>query len=185
MEASPTPVRTLGPFAVRGDFGKGKPCRTEHSAEAARPYVELEQVCNAGVGVSLMWGRHAGRMNSASAWLHSTSLSSLQMSSLLERRLNSTRELPEAQRGTPVWKCRQQTMAGPEAIALRVHACRRPLTHLPGLHDYRFRYAPLVAGPDALVVSLDLTGMDEKTAQAALLLSLKTVRWQPLAEVAP
>jgi len=185
MEGSPTPERTMGPFTVRGDFNKDNPCRTEHSADLSRPYSELEQVCIAGVGVYLMSGRHAGRMGSEAVWLHSASLSSLQMSNLLERRLNSSRDLPESQRSAPPWKCRQQTMAGSEAFALQVHACRRPVTHLPGLHDYRFRYAPLLTGPDAMLVSLDLTGMDEKTAQAALLLHMKTLRWQPASKAAP
>jgi hypothetical protein len=47
------------------------------------------------------------------------------------------------------------------------------------------RYVPQVQGPDALLVSLDLTGMDDKTAQAALLLSMKTSRWQPATKAAP
>jgi serine protease Do len=185
IESSPTPERTLGPFTVRGDLNKDNPCRTEHSADASRPYVELEQVCNAGVGVSLMPGRSAGRINSESVWLSSTSLSNWQMSSLLERRLNSTRELPESQRGLPAWKCRQQSMQTPESLPLLVHACRRPVKHLPGLHDYRFRYVSKVQGPDALLVSLDLTGMDEKTAQAALLVFMKSSRWQPVTKAAP
>ena len=185
MESSPTPERTLGPFTVRGDLNKDNPCRTEHSADASRPYVELEQVCNAGVGVSLMPGRSAGRINSESVWLSSSSLSPWQMSNLLERRLNSTRELPESQRGTPPWKCRQQSMQNVEALPLLVYGCRRPVKHLPDLHDYRFRYVSKVPGPNALLVSLDLTGMDEKTAQAALLLVMKTSRWQPATKAAP
>ena len=185
MESSPTPERTLGPFTVRGDLNKDNPCRTEHSADASRPYVELEQVCNAGVGVWLMPGRSAGRINSESVWLSSSSLSPWQMSNLLERRLNSTRDLPESQRGTPPWKCRQQSMQNVEALPLLVYGCRRPVKHLPDLHDYRFRYVSKVQGPNALLVSLDLTGMDEKTAQAALLLVMKTSRWQPATKVAP
>jgi len=185
MESSPAPERALGPFIVRGDFNKDNPCRTEHSADTSRPYVELEQVCNAGAGVSLMPGRSAGRMYSESVWLSSSSLSPWQMSNLLERRLNGTRELPETQRGTPPWKCRQQSMQTPEALPLLVHACRRPLKHLTGLHDYRFRYTPKLPGTDALLVSLDLTGMDEKTAREALLLSMKTLRWQPAGKSAP
>jgi hypothetical protein len=185
MEGSATPARTLGPFTVRGDLNKDNPCRTEHSADASRPYVELEQTCIAGAGISLMPGRSAGRIHSESVWLSSSSLSPWQLSNFLERRLNSTRELPEAQRGTPTWQCRQQSMQTLEALPLLVHACRRPVKHLPGLHDYRLRYVPQVQGPDALLVSLDLTGMDDKTAQAALLLSMKTSRWQPATKAAP
>jgi hypothetical protein len=107
------------------------------------------------------------------------------MSKLLERRLDSTRDLPESQRGTPPWKCRQQSMQTPDALPLLVHACRRPLKHLTGLHDYRFRYTPKLPGTDALLVSLDLTGMDEKTAQAALLVFMKSSRWQPVTKAAP
>jgi DNA-nicking Smr family endonuclease len=42
-----------------------------------------------------------------------------------------------------------------------------------------------VQGPDALLISLDLTGMDEKTAQAALLVFMKSSRWQPVTKAAP
>jgi hypothetical protein len=184
-EKSPTPERALGPFTVQGDFNKDNPCRTEHSADASRPYVELEQFCSAGPGVWLMSGRRAGRMTSESVWLSSSTLSAWQMSNLLERRLYGTRDLPESQRGVPPWKCRQQSMQTPASLPLLVHACRRPITHLPGLHDYRFRYIPKISGPDALLVSLDLTGMDEKTAREALLLSLNTLRWQPAGKAAP
>ena len=76
-------------------------------------------------------------------------------------------------------------MQTPESLPLLVHACRRPVKHLPGLHDYRFRYVSKVQGPDALLISLDLTGMDEKTAQAALLVFMKSSRWQPVTKAAP
>ena len=68
---------------------------------------------------------------------------------------------------------------------MQIYACRRPVRHLPDLHDYKFRYAPLVSGPDALMVSLELTGMDRGSAQAVLGLSLARLRWQPAEAKAP
>ncbi|MFM7341476.1 MAG: S1C family serine protease, partial [Betaproteobacteria bacterium] len=179
------PERALGPFSVHGDFNTENPCRTERSSHPSQPYTEVEQGCQAGVGVYLMPGRHAGRMQSEAVWMHSKSLSSLQMSSLLTRRINSSRTLPESQRGSAAWACRQQRLKTPDGLPVQIYACRRPVKHLPDLHDYKFRYAPLVSGPDALMVSLELTGMDRGSAQAVLGLSLASLRWQPAEAKAP
>lgn len=178
MNKISNPERALGPFSVHGYFNNENPCRTERSSHPSQPYTEVEQGCQAGVGVYLMPGRDAGRMQSEAVWMHSKSLSSLQMSSLLTRRINSSRTVPESQRSSAAWTCRQQRVKTPDGLPVQIYACGRPVKHLPDLHDYKFRYAPLVSGPDALMVSLELTGMDRGSAQAVLGLSLASLRWQ-------
>lgn len=185
MQKVATPERQLGPFTVRADFSKDKPCGTERSTDASLPYVDVEQGCQAGYGVYLMPGQHAGRMQSEAVWTHAKGLGGLQMSSLLTRRLEGSRALTEPQRGSPDWKCRQQRMKTAENLVVQVYACRRAVKHLPGLHDYKFRYAPLVRGPDTLMVGIDLTGMDPSAAQTVLALSLASLRWKPTGAKAP
>ncbi len=58
---------------------------------------------------------------------------------------------------------------------MQLHACRRALTKLPNLNEYRFRYTPLVTGPNALVVAMGLDGFDDATAKAILRKSMSSL----------
>jgi len=63
----------------------------------------------------------------------------------------------------------------PWGLTVQLHACRRALTKLPNLNEYRFRYTPLVTGPNALVVAMGLDGFDDETAKAILRKSMASL----------
>ncbi len=53
-------------------------------------------------------------------------------------------------------------------------APKRP-GHDGDLNEYRFRYTPLVTGPNALVVAMGLDGFDDATAKAILRKSISSL----------
>lgn len=171
--------RQLGPFTVRGDLADGRSCGTDRNTNPHWRFTLVAQRCQAAAGLYIMDKRYGGSINSSAFWLRGHGLNGLQMASAVERRLYALRTLTDDPTDSDPWRCTERRMNTPAGLTVHLHACRRPVPKLPGLHDYRFRYTPLLAGNDALVASMALSGFDEATAQAALRKAIASVRWNP------
>lgn len=173
--------RELGPFTVRGDLADGRSCGTDRNTNPHWRFTVVAQRCQAAAGLYIMDKRYGGSITSSAFWIRGHDLSALQMASAVERRLYALRTLTDDPTDSDPWRCSERRMNTPAGLTVHLYACRRPVPKLPGLHDYRFRYTPLIAGNDALVASMALSGFDEATAQVALRKAIASVRWNPAA----
>lgn len=170
-------LRRLGPFRVRGDLVSTMPCGTSSTNKPGHHYKKLEQFCSAGDGLFVTRDQEAGRIRTGAFWLHSERLGALAMSRQVEAELHSLRDVSDEEVPPGRWQCREQRLRGPMDLPLQLHACRRPVENVPGLYDFKFRYTPLVMGPDALVVAVGLAGFDDDTARAVLRKSIESLRY--------
>ena len=174
-------VRRLGPYNVRGDLIEGMPCSSRRQDKPGYPYTQHAQTCSNGDGLYLMDGQYAGRIRTGTFWIRSQDLSARAIAQLAERRLTALRDVNAEDSPPGRWHCTEQRLRARFDLPVQLHACRRPVQHLAGVYDYRFRYVPLNQGPDALVVALGLSGFDDTTAQGVLRKSLETLRYTPQA----
>jgi serine protease Do len=179
MDKAKHAVRHLGPFEVRGDLSDDKECQTVRQDQSDRRYRRLEQHCVAPDGLYIMPKLYAGQISMGTYWLQGKDMSSFAMSLLIERRINDLRKVHDEDSPPGRWSCQEQRFRGTDDLPIQLHACRRPIPKLPGLYDFRFRYAPLIGGKDALVVAVGLSGFDNDTARAVLRKSIESVRHKP------
>lgn len=172
-------VRRLGPFRVRGDLAKGTPCSTSQDHKNGDQFERLAQRCGNGDGVFVMDKQQAGRIFSGAFWIRSDPLGPAGLAKLVERQLGSLRDVNDEDSPPGRWHCTEQRLRVTFDLPVQLHACRRAVQHLPGLFDYRFRYVPLINGPDALVGALGLTGFDDETARGVLTKVLGSLRYTP------
>lgn len=172
-------VRRLGPFRVRGDLAKGTPCGIAQDHKTGDRFERLAQRCGNGDGIFVMDHQQAGRIYSGAFWIRSDSLGPAGLAKLVERQLNNLRDVNDEDSPPGRWHCTEQRLRVTFDLPVQLHACRRAVQHLTGLFDYRFRYVPLIDGPDALVGALGLTGFDDETARSVLAKVLQTLRYTP------
>lgn len=172
-------LRRLGPYRVRGDLVEGIACGTQRKDKPGDRYRLYSQTCQNGDGVYVMDKQYAGRIYTAAFWIHGESLSERGMARVVERRLWDLRDVNDEKSPPGHWHCTEQRLRAAFDLPVQLHACRRPVQHLPGLFDYRFRYAPLVQGQDALVVAVGLSGFDDDTARGVLRKSMESLRYTP------
>jgi hypothetical protein len=168
-------VRRLGPFNVRADLANEHVCATERQANTKWRYSMVKQTCESASGLYVMDEQQAGRIISGSFLLQGPGLNDLQMANLVERRLYSLSGVSKVPDDSTPWQCNEQRVQVPWGLTVQLHACRRALTKLPNLNEYRFRYTPLVTGPNALVVAMGLDGFDDATAKAILRKSMSSL----------
>ena len=168
-------VRRLGPFNVRADLTNQYVCSTERQANTQWRYSVVQQTCESANGLYVMDEKQAGRIVSGSFLLQGPGLNDLQMANLVERRLYSLSGASKVPDDSTPWECNEQRVKVPWGLTVQLHACRRAMTKLPNLNEYRFRYTPLVRGPNALVVAMGLDGFDDETAKAVLRKSLSSL----------
>lgn len=168
-------VRKLGPFNVRADLADQQVCSTERQANTQWRYSVVKQTCESASGLYVMDEKQAGRIVSGSFLLQGHDLNDLQMANLVERRLYSLSGVSKVPDDSTPWQCNEQRVRVPWGLTVQLHACRRALTKLPNLNEYRFRYTPLVRGPNALVVAMGLDGFDDETAKAILRKSMSSL----------
>lgn len=168
-------VRTLGPFNVRADLADQQVCSTERQTNTQWHYSLVKQTCESASGLYVFDEQQAGRIITGSFLLQGPALSELQLSNLVERRLYSLSGVSKVPDDSTPWQCHEQRVQVPWGLTVQLHACRRALTKLPHLNEYRFRYTPLVRGPSALVVAMGLDGFDDETAKAILRKSMSSL----------
>jgi S1-C subfamily serine protease len=168
-------VRKLGPFNVRADLADQQVCFTERQANTQWRYSVVKQTCESASGLYVMDEKQAGRIVSGSFLLQGPGLNDLQMANLVERRLYSLSGVSKVPDDSTPWQCKEQRVKVPWGLTVQLHACRRALTKLPNLNEYRFRYTPLVRGSNALVVAMGLDGFDDETAKAILSKSMSSL----------
>lgn len=168
-------VRRLGPFNVRADLADQQVCSTERQNNTQWRYSVVKQTCESASGLYVMDEQQAGNIISGSFLLQGPGLTDLQMASLVERRLYGLSGVSKAPVDSTPWQCSEQRVKVPHGLTVQLHACRRALTKLPNLNEYRFRYTPLVRGPNALVVAMGLDGFDDATAKAILKKSMSSL----------
>ena len=172
-------VRRLGPFRVRGDLGSGTACSTSQDHKTGDRFERLVQRCGNGDGIYVMDHQQAGRIFTGAFWIRSDQLGPAALAHQVERQLGALREVNDEDSPPGRWHCTEQRLRTTFDLPVQLHACRRAVQHLPGLFDYRFRYAPLVKGQDALVGALGLTGFDDETARGVLTKVLGSLRYTP------
>lgn len=168
-------VRRLGPFNVRADLANDHVCATERQTNTQWRYSMVKQTCESASGLYVMDNQQAGRIVSGSFLLQGPGLNDWQMANLVERRLHSLSGASKVPDDSTPWQCHEQRVKVPWGLTVQLHACRRALTKLPNLNEYRFRYTPLVRGPNALVVAMGLDGFDDETAKAILRKSMSSL----------
>lgn len=168
-------VRRLGPFNVRADLANDHVCATERQTNTQWRYSMVKQTCESASGLYVMDNQQAGRIVSGSFLLQGPGLNDWQMANLVERRLYSLTGVSKVPDDSTPWQCHEQRVKVPWGLTVQLHACRRALTKLPNLNEYRFRYTPLVRGPNALVVAMGLDGFDDETAKAILRKSMSSL----------
>lgn len=178
MAALQQSERALGPFTVRAELAKDKECAFVSHDQPERQYLMFEQRCNTPFGLYIMPNLYAGQVGAAAFWLRGKDMAPLAMARLVERRLGDLRKLNDEEQPVGRWSCREQRLRGGDNTPIQLHACRRPVDKLPGLFDFRFRYTPLIAGNDGLVVAMALSGFDDAAAQLVLRQSLTSFRYE-------
>lgn len=171
-----TPIRTLGPFSVQGDLSEANECRTFKREVYKSRVKTVEQNCRSNDGLYVDSGLYAGFVASSSFWLQGLDISALNLSRQVESKIDSLRSVRSEEESLGIWSCDQQRLRAHADVPIQIYACSRPVEKLPGLFDFRFRYAPLITGKDALVVSMSLRGFDPETALLVLKQSISTVR---------
>lgn len=168
-------VRRLGPFNVRADLADQQVCFTERQTNTQWRYSVVKQTCEAASGLYVIGGQEVGHIISGSFLLQGPGLNDMQIANLVARRLNSLTGVSKSPDDAMPWKCAEQRVQVPRGLTVQLHACRRTLTKLPNLNEYRFRYTPLVRGSNALVVAMRLDGFDDDTAKAILRKSMSSL----------
>lgn len=182
MDSGLNNVRKLGPFSVRADLVDQEVCSTERQTHTQWRYRIVMQTCESASGLYVMTEQQAGSIISGSFLLQGPGLSDLQMASLVERRLMGLSSVSKPPVDATPWQCAEQRVKVPSGLTVQLHACRRALTKLPHLNEYRFRYTPLVRGPNALIVALGLDGFDDETAKAILRKSMSSLAFDARVE---
>ena len=171
----PNPKRQLGPFRVQGDLSSEKECQSIRHTLPDRRYKMLEQRCESSFGLYIMPKLYAAQVITGTFWIESKDLSNFAMAKLVERRINDLRKVHEEDSPPGRWHCSEQRLLGSQNVPIQVHACRRLIEKLPGLYDFRFRYAPLSNGKSSLVVAIGLSGFDDETAKKILHKSISSM----------
>lgn len=175
LDSGSNRLRKLGPFEVQGDLADEQVCATERQTHTQWFYSLVRQSCDAASGLYVMTDQEAGRISTTSFLLQGPGLSDLQMTSLVERRLSALSSMGKVPNDASPWQCAEQRVKVPQGMTVQLHACRRAWAKLPDLYDFRFRYTPLLRGPNALVVAMGLNGFDDETAKAILKTSLNSL----------
>lgn len=176
MSQAKQAVRQLGPFQVQGDLSADKVCWTANKQQPDRNYRQVQQRCDSASGLFIMSNLYAGQIKTGAYWLQGKYISHFAMARVVERRLRDFRYVSDEDSPLGDWQCSEQRLRGPAEVPIQLHACRRSIEKVPGLSDFRFRYIPLVAGQDALIVSINLGGYDNATAQAVLRRSIAALK---------
>jgi serine protease Do len=174
-------VRRLGPFQVRGDLSKDQPCSASRIDTPNDHYKRVDQRCDSSSRVYLSDQQNAGHIVMGSFWFNSEKMSSHGLARLVEDQLTHLRDVKNDDGPTASWHCTEQRLRGRFDLPIQLDACRRAVEKLPGLFDFRFRYTPLVTGPDALLVAVSMSGFDDQSAKAILLKSMDSLSFTPKA----
>jgi hypothetical protein len=126
--------------------------------------------------------QQSGNIIMGSFWFHSEKLSASSLSRLVEDQMSHLRNVREEKGPSTSWNCTEQRLKGRFDLPIQLHVCRRAVEHLPGLFDFRFRYTPLVSGPDALLVTGRMSGFDDASARAILFKSMDSLNFTPKAK---
>ena len=172
-------IRQLGPFKVAADLSVNHPCSTTKISKSDFFYKRIDQTCNASSGLYVTDEQYAGEIFTRTSWIHSQSISPQHLARLAEKRLSQLRGSDDDEAPTGRWHCTEQRLRGQDDIPIQLHACRRPLSGLPGLYDFRFRFLPLMDGPDVLIVSVGLSGFDNQSAQVVIQRSIRSLSYTP------
>lgn len=168
-------VRRLGPFQVRGDLSTESPCSASRKDTPNDRYQRIDQRCSSSSSLFITDRQQSGSIFMGSFWFHSDKLSASGLTRLIEDQMTQLRNVREEKGPSTPWNCTEQRLRGRFDLPIQLHVCRRAVEHLPGLFDFRFRFTPLVAGPDALLVSGRLSGFDDASARAILFKSMDSL----------
>ena len=174
-------VRRLGPFQVRGDISIDQPCSAARKDTPNDHYKRTDQRCDSSSSLYISDQQRAAHIVMGSFWFHSEKMSAHGMARLVEDQLTRLRNVKDDDGPTASWHCTEQRLRGRFDLPIQLHACRRAVEKLPGLFDFRFRYTPLVSGPDALLVAIGMSGFDDASARALLLKSMDSLSFTPKA----
>lgn len=176
-------VRRLGPFQVRGDISTDQPCSASRKDTPNDHFKRTDQRCDTSSSLYISDQQRAAHIVMGSFWFHSEKMSAHGLARLVEDQLTRLRNVKDDDGPTASWHCTEQRLRGRFDLPIQLHACRRAVEKLPGLFDFRFRYTPLVSGPDALLVAIGMSGFDDASARALLLKSMDSLSFTP--KVAP
>ena len=174
-------VRRLGPFQVRGDISREQPCSAIRKDTPNDHYKRIDQRCDSSTSLYISDQQNAGHIVMGSFWFNSEKMSSHGLARLVEDQLTHLRNVKKSDGPTASWHCTEQRLRGRFDLPIQLNACRRAVEKLPGLFDFRFRYIPLVPGPDALLVAVSMSGFDDQSAKAILLKSMDSLSFTPKA----
>ncbi len=172
-------VRRLGPFQVRGDLSTESPCSASRKDTPKDHYKRIDQRCESSSSLFITDRQQSGNIFTGSFWFHSDKLSASGLTRLIENQMTQLRNVREEKGPSTPWNCTEQRLRGRFDLPIQLHVCRRAVEHLPGLFDFRFRYTPLVSGPDALLVTGRMSGFDDASARAILFKSLDSLSFSP------
>jgi hypothetical protein len=174
-------VRRLGPFQVRGDISTDQPCSASRKDTPNDHFKRTDQRCYTSSSLYISDQQRAAYIVMGSFWFHSEKMSAHGLARLVEDQLTRLRNVKDDDGPTASWHCTEQRLRGRFDLPIQLHACRRAVEKLPGLFDFRFRYTPLVSGPDALLVDIGMSGFDDASARALLLKSMDSLSFTPKA----
>jgi hypothetical protein len=172
----------LGPFQVRGDLSTESPCSASRKDTPKDHYKRIDQRCESSSSLFITDRQQSGNIVMGSFWFHSERLSASGLIRLVEDQMTHLRKVREEKGPSTPWNCTEQRLKGRFDLPIQLHVCRRAVEHLPGLFDFRFRYTPLVSGPDALLVTGRMSGFDDASARAILFKSLDSLSFSPKAK---
>lgn len=176
----------LGPFTILGQLHPEKECGGDRDDKVGDRFKIYRQSCESAYAAFVLDELSVGLIAVGHYWLHGPGFRPIQMARVQEHKLRELANLEEApNRELGPWQCRQARLRVADDLPVDLHACRRTLKNLPGLHDYRFRATLLVPGDDALVAAMGAHGFDEANARLLLRALLDALRYRPLAGSGP
>ena len=175
-DKSDLPVRNLGPFEVMADLAPERLCRTLQNNNKELFYKVVELRCSSQDGLYVMQDVYAGHIATGAIWFDGSNLNTWRLAAIVERRLSELRTVGREDENEKPWQCKEERISTHSKVTVHLIACKRPVRDLPGLFDFRFRYTPLIAGTNALIVGIRLSGFDESTAKRVIKKSLANLQ---------
>lgn len=154
-------INALGPFQVLGQLHPDITCGVSKDRNPGMYFPTIMQLCRSSDAIYISDEIQVGNVVTAHLLVEDPDMSDRQVARMQEYLLEELKSVHGEELGSfGTWDCQRRRLRAGTNLAAELHACRRPIRDLPGLHDYRFRLASLVRGHAGLVAGLSATGFD-------------------------
>lgn len=166
----------LGPYRAPRDIAEFLHCWAKHRNEKHELYAMQTRHCSTESGIYLRSNVYVGSINFHYSYLRSKALGSLRFSRVVERELESTRDVDDGDRESQTeFRCEEANVdsGGPP---IRAFMCLRAYRQYQGLYDLVVKAATLDRSTEAMVATLEVQGVSYETSMLLTGRFLESVR---------